>query len=297
MYFNANILPQYSDDPFKCGLAYMTQGFDYPKMSFKFKCTRISNSFFLFCSLQVPPISTANSITIKSENISSGSSASSTQQKSNIDSNTNIQINAFDSPYYSPSKSTTTTTTKKNVTASPSSRHTSGKIAFSALSFQLLKTLFEILSLLFVPLCIFIFCLRRRNFHVSLEILGTSPLPLTHTTQTTTSVASTSSHTKTTNAIHSVHDITSGCSRTIPISWNNSSLLQVCLCVCDCFFLSFSIQFFCSFFSHVRNFLIEYEFFVMFSYPSFKSSCNDIVFISFSFSLSPSASLLIADKT
>lgn len=55
--------------------------------------------------------------------------------------------------------------------------------------------------------------------------LGTSSLPITHTT---TSAASTASHTKTTNTIHSLHDVTSGCSRTIPISWNNSSLLQVC---------------------------------------------------------------------
>lgn len=51
-------------------------------------------------------------------------------------------------------------------------------------------------------------------------MIGSVPL-----TQTTTS---TSTHTKTTD-IHSVHDITSGCSRTIPIAWNNSSLLQVCI--------------------------------------------------------------------
>lgn len=71
--------------------------------------------------------------------------------------------------------------------------------------------------------------------------VGTSPLPLTHTTQTTTSVASTPSHTKTINSVHSVHDITSGCSRTIPISWNNSSLLQVCI-VCVCLSLSRRLQ-------------------------------------------------------
>lgn len=89
--------------------------------------------FFFSChsfATKVPPISTVNNITIKSENISSGSSASSSaQQKSNIDSNTNIQINGFDSPYYSPPKSTTT---KTIVTASsPSSRHTNGNSNFN----------------------------------------------------------------------------------------------------------------------------------------------------------------------
>lgn len=76
----------------------------------------------------------------------------------------------------------------------------------------------------------FHFSNQTKNSDGKTNNVGTSPLPLTHTTQTTTSVASTPSHTKTTNAHHSVHDITSGCSRTIPISWNNSSLLQVCLC-------------------------------------------------------------------
>ncbi|XP_031635992.1 protein winged eye isoform X3 [Contarinia nasturtii] len=129
--------------------------------------------------IQVPPITTANSITIKSENISSGSSVSSQHlQKTSTDSRTNNQIDGFSSPYYSPPKSTTTKTT---VSTSPSSRLSNG---------------------------------------------GT-PLPITHTTHTATSVASTSSHTKTTNTIHSLHDITSGCSRTIPITWNNSSLLQI----------------------------------------------------------------------
>lgn len=91
-------------------------------------------SFFLsfllsFICTKVPPISTVNSITIKSENISSGSSASSTQQKSNTDSNGNIQINGFDTAYYSPPKSTTTKTT--TVSASPSSRHTNGNSIFN----------------------------------------------------------------------------------------------------------------------------------------------------------------------
>lgn len=78
------------------------------------------------------------------------------------------------------------------------------------------------------------FVLLYNHFSSTFLRIGTSPLPLTQTTHTATSVASTSSHTKTTNAIHSIHDITSGCSRTIPISWNNSSLLQVCVCVCLC---------------------------------------------------------------
>ncbi|XP_055326828.1 protein winged eye isoform X6 [Sitodiplosis mosellana] len=124
--------------------------------------------------IQVPPITTTNSITIKSENISSGSSVSSQQYLQKTSTDSNNQINGFSCPYYSPPKSTTTKTT---VSTSPSSRLTN----------------------------------------------GTTSLPITHTT---TSAASTP-HTKTTNTIHSVHDITSGCSRTIPISWNNSSLLQI----------------------------------------------------------------------
>lgn len=78
---------------------------------------------------KVPPISTVNNITIKSENISSGSSVSSQQfQKNCIDNNgssysSGNQINGFDSPYYSPPKSTTTKTT---VSASPKSQPNNG---------------------------------------------------------------------------------------------------------------------------------------------------------------------------
>lgn len=85
--------------------------------------------------------------------------------------------------------------------------------------------------------------------HGKTNNLGTSPLPLTQTTHTATSVASASSHTKTTNTHHSVHDITSGCSRTIPISWNNSSLLQVCLCLRCIFFRIPESFFFCFWYS------------------------------------------------
>lgn len=92
-------------------------------------CILFSLFSLSFICTKVPPISTVNSITIKSENISSGSSASSTQQKSNTDSNGNIQINGFDSAYYSPPKSTTTKTT--TVSASPSSRHTNGNSIFN----------------------------------------------------------------------------------------------------------------------------------------------------------------------
>lgn len=76
---------------------------------------------------QVPPITTANSITIKSENISSGSSVSSQQQQHHLQktsTDSNNQINGFSSPYYSPPKSTTTKTT---VSTSPSSRLSNGK--------------------------------------------------------------------------------------------------------------------------------------------------------------------------
>lgn len=126
-----------------------------------------------------------------------------------VTSGGNNQINGFDAPYYSPTKSFTTKTT---ASTSPSIRSTQNSRFTSSIDSPKLSSAISLSP-------------NYKN--------GASTFPITHTTNNSAviSVANTANHTKTTNTVHSVHDITFGCSRTIPIPWNNSntsaSLLQV----------------------------------------------------------------------